>query len=114
MRALALATGLLLTCGTAAAADLTVKLGGIKSADGKVYVQLFGAADAAAFPDGKPLQEQQIAADTAGVSATFSGLAAGDYAVGAFHDANGNGKLDANFMGMPTEDVGNSGEKALA
>lgn len=114
MRALALAMGVLAGCGTAAAADLTVKLGGIKSAEGEVYVQLFSAADAAAFPDGPPSQEQRVPADTAGVSATFTGLAAGDYAVGAFHDTNGNGKLDANFMGMPTEDVGNSGEKALA
>lgn len=113
MRAMTLtALAALLVSGPAAAADLTVKLSGIKSTDGSVRVQLFSKADA--FPDGTPDQEQTLPASTDGVTATFKDLAAGEYAVGAFHDANGNGKLDANFMGMPTEDVGNSGEKALA
>lgn len=106
------AIGALALVGQAQAADLTVELSGIKSAEGVVRVQVF--SEAAAFPDGKPDQEQLLPANTAGVSATFTGLAAGEYAVAAYQDANENGKLDANFMGMPTEDVGNSGETALA
>ncbi|MEC9341416.1 MAG: DUF2141 domain-containing protein [Pseudomonadota bacterium] len=94
------------------AADLTVQLTGIKSADGTVLVQLF--TDPAQFPDGTADQEIRLPASEDGVAATFTGLAPGTYAVGAYHDANENGKLDANFMGMPTEDVGNSGEVALA
>ena len=31
-------------------------------------------------------------------------LPAGDYAFAVFHDANSNGKLDKNMLGMPTED----------
>lgn len=113
MRATTLAAlAALLASGPVAAADLTVKLSGIKSADGTVRVQLFSKPDA--FPDGTPDQQQNLPASTDGVTATFEDLAPGEYAVGAYHDANDNGKLDANFMGMPTEDVGNSGEKALA
>jgi uncharacterized protein (DUF2141 family) len=38
-------------------------------------------------------------------SATFEKVADGTYAVSAFHDANGNGKLDTNFIGIPKEAV---------
>jgi uncharacterized protein (DUF2141 family) len=36
----------------------------------------------------------------------FPELPAGDYAVAVVHDENGNGKLDTNFLGMPTEGWG--------
>ena len=36
----------------------------------------------------------------------FSNLAPGRYAAIAFHDENGNGKLDKNFLGVPTEPYG--------
>lgn len=32
--------------------------------------------------------------------------AAGDYVLAAFHDLNGNGKLDVNLFGVPTEPYG--------
>ena len=102
----------LLIAGGSSAADLTVELTGIKSPEGSVLVQLF--TDPAQFPDGTADEEVRLPANENGVTATFTGLAPGTYAVGAYHDANENGKLDANFMGMPTEDVGNSGEVALA
>lgn len=34
----------------------------------------------------------------------FKRVPAGVYGVSAFHDENGNGKLDTNFVGMPVED----------
>ena len=33
-------------------------------------------------------------------------LPAGTYAISCFHDVNGNGKLDTNFLGIPTEPYG--------
>lgn len=38
--------------------------------------------------------------------------AAGTYALAAFHDLNGNGKLDRNMLGIPTEPYGFSKEPA--
>jgi uncharacterized protein (DUF2141 family) len=35
----------------------------------------------------------------------FDDLVPGTYAMAAFHDENGNGKLDANFLGIPKEGV---------
>jgi len=34
----------------------------------------------------------------------FRNVAPGTYGISGFHDANDNGKLDTNFIGMPTED----------
>lgn len=35
-------------------------------------------------------------------------MPAGSYAIVAMHDENGNGKLDSNLVGMPTEGYGTS------
>ncbi len=34
----------------------------------------------------------------------FKGVPKGVYGISAFHDENANGKLDTNFIGLPTED----------
>jgi len=34
----------------------------------------------------------------------FRNIPPGTYGISAFHDANNNGKIDTNFLGMPTED----------
>jgi uncharacterized protein (DUF2141 family) len=39
-------------------------------------------------------------------SCTFSDLAPGTYAAAVIHDENGNGTLDKNFLGIPTEAYG--------
>jgi uncharacterized protein (DUF2141 family) len=39
---------------------------------------------------------------------TFKGVAPGTYAVAVYHDENGNGKIDSNFMGIPKEKTGAS------
>ena len=73
-------------------------------ATGAVVALLFDSADA--FADLRdPVATQTLAAD--GISdAIFEGLAPGRYAVLAFHDVNGNGILDLNFLGIPREPLG--------
>jgi len=53
--------------------------------------------------------ERTVAADVtkvAGATATctFKKIRPGTYGISAFHDANGNGKLDTNLVGYPIED----------
>jgi uncharacterized protein (DUF2141 family) len=36
----------------------------------------------------------------------FTGIASGTYAIAAYHDENANGKLDRNFIGIPSEPYG--------
>ena len=52
--------------------------------------------------DGRPVAAVTVAASGA-VVATFENLPAGDYAVKAFHDVDGDGEMDTNPFGMPTE-----------
>jgi uncharacterized protein (DUF2141 family) len=37
------------------------------------------------------------------ITVTFDNLRPGTYAVGAYHDENGNDHLDTNFLGLPVE-----------
>ena len=70
---------------------------------GTVVALLFDSADA--FADLRdPLKTRTLSAD--GTAVDFEGLAAGRYAVMVFHDVNGNGTLDQNFMGIPREPLG--------
>jgi uncharacterized protein (DUF2141 family) len=85
----------------AGAADLTIAIEGVASADGQLLVALYD--DAGAFP-GKPLRAIAVPAAAGLVRVQVKDLPAGDYAFAVYHDANGNGKLDRNVVGMPTED----------
>ncbi len=62
------------------------------------------SADPAAY-EGKapPVAEaiMPVTGDT--VTTTFTGLAPGTYAIRAFHDLDGDGKLGVNAFGVPTE-----------
>ena len=102
----ALSLALALTLGAAAtaasAATLTVTFTGIKTPIGAVMMSLTGSPEAW---DGKAAatDQRKIPADAATVTATFTDLKPGTYAVRAFHDIDGDGKLNVNPFGMPTE-----------
>jgi len=83
------------------AADLTIDVEGVASADGQVRVAVFNSADT--FPV-KPMRALAAPAHEGKVRLVVADLPAGDYAFAVYHDANGNGKLDRNTVGMPTED----------
>jgi uncharacterized protein (DUF2141 family) len=94
-----------LACGRAtgaAAADLTIRIEGVRSDRGNIYTALF--ATAASWPDGDRAEHQDKAPARRGtVTVVFRGLAPGIYAIGGFHDENGNGEFDKNFLGVPKE-----------
>ena len=83
-------------------ATLTVTLSGVKTATGAVMMSLAGSPEAY---DGKAAQAGQAMIPVVGtsVSYTFTGLTPGRYAIKAFHDVNGDGKMGANPFGIPTE-----------
>ena len=86
------------------AGDLTVQLTDIRAGTGIVKL---GLVDAAGF-DGKARPVQATGAPASGETQAFvfKDVAPGRYAVMVTHDENGNGKLDANMLGMPTEGYG--------
>jgi uncharacterized protein (DUF2141 family) len=85
-------------------AELVVTVSGLKSSEGFLGCALFSAAAADAFPlDSTQATTQRAKAQAQSMRCVFTGLPAGTYAVSAFHDLNGNGKTDRNFVGLPTE-----------
>ncbi|MTV36473.1 DUF2141 domain-containing protein [Duganella radicis] len=83
------------------AADLTINVEGVSSADGQVMVAIYNSAET--FPT-KPLRALTAPAHDGTVQLVAAELPAGEYAFALYHDANGNGKLDRNPVGMPIED----------
>ena len=91
----------------AAAADLGVGIEGLRSAEGDVRVALHRQVPDGDFPGDAGVVAATIRAAAPGaVRVVFADLAPGDYAVAAFHDADGDGELATNFLGMPTEGYG--------
>lgn len=98
---------LLTLCATPAleldAAELRVEIRGQNGDAGQINVGLSRNADG--FPDIR-YAGVRIPAHAAPAVAVFSGLPAGNYAVSAYHDENGNEQLDKNLLGLPTERYG--------
>lgn len=90
--------------------NLTVNIEGIKENKGYVLLILFkgedgfpGNSDKAYAYDGCEVKGNQA-------SLTFKDLPPGTYAIAALHDANSNGKMDTNMLGIPKEDYGASND----
>lgn len=84
------------------AARLIVTIDGLRNANGDVYVALFSKPYE--FPDGDYSDAHvKLKARTTPLTVVFDNLPPGTYAVGAYHDEDGNGKLDTNFLGYPIE-----------
>lgn len=72
--------------------------------------QLYSRGDG--FPGKPPFDaEQSVTVNAKTMTCAFSGIAPATYAVALFHDENGDGKLNTNFVGIPREGVGVSNNK---
>ena len=87
---------------------IQVGIVGLRNDKGQVLCALFSSArDFPKKPD-KAVARATSVISQGHASCGFRGVAAGRYAVSVFHDENSNGKLDTNFMGIPSEGVGAS------
>jgi len=89
------------------AADITVEILPLPSKEGTVVVSLFDSAKG--FPSAVTYGQRVAASrQVAGqpLRIVFTDLPAGRYAIVAFQDRDGNGKLTTNLMGIPTEVIG--------
>lgn len=90
------------------AAELTVTVINIRSERGDIRLSVYGSA--AEWPDKSTDDHDRVApARRRGVIFHFD-LPPGVYAVDCFHDENGNGRFDANFIGWPQEGFGFSND----
>ncbi len=93
--------------------QVTVSFHGLKGRNGYLRVALYDRADS--FPNGTPLAHKDVWLETLApqvpldlLTVTFDKLAPGVYAVCAFHDNRGSGRLTQNFLGIPQEEWGMS------
>jgi uncharacterized protein (DUF2141 family) len=91
------------------AADLKVEIRGMSSVEGTVNIALF---DGPGQFLAKPVASLKISAKERPLIAVFANLKPGTYAISTFHDANANGALDKNLLGLPTEKYGFSRDAA--
>jgi uncharacterized protein (DUF2141 family) len=67
---------------------------------GSVMVALY---DAAGYNGGQPVRAVRLDVASGQRTASFAGLEPGEYGIKAFHDVNGDGRMNQNPFGMPTE-----------
>lgn len=85
------------------ASRLVLNITGYEGQTGQMMVALY--ADGAAFNnEARPFRDAKMTVVGAQTTVIFDGLPNGDYAFKLYHDVNGNGRLDTNGMGIPTED----------
>ncbi|MCJ2186532.1 DUF2141 domain-containing protein [Novosphingobium beihaiensis] len=106
-RLMALLAGSLLPGAAPAGAPVEVAVSGIETASGKVHVDICPPAQ---FTRKDCPWSADTAARAGTTVVTVRGVPPGRYAAQAYWDANGNGKADRNFIGMPLERVGFSND----
>lgn len=84
------------------AAGLAIRFEGIETPTGQIMLSVFDNA-AAHDQGGKPVRAAIVPVESDAATAVFAGLPPGDYAVKAFHDVDGDGKMGTNPFGMPLE-----------
>lgn len=95
--------------GAASAGHLTLRIHDIPAGGGRLMIAV--VASEAAFDGDEPgIASFVLPASSASVALTTSALPDGHYAVRVMHDANGNGELDSNLVGIPTEAWGFSND----
>ena len=93
------------------AGELAIDVTGIRSDDGRVLLALHQERADVSFPDDEgAVAGVWINAVEGTFSLVFPGLAEGRYAVSVMHDENGDGALDTNLLGVPTEGYGFSND----
>ncbi|MEZ5503217.1 MAG: DUF2141 domain-containing protein [Halioglobus sp.] len=85
---------------------LVVEIAGLKDATGDVYIAVYDS-DATWLGDEPVLQKKVPIVEglDGDLVRTELHLPLGEYAMSAFHDKNGNGEMDTNFIGMPREPI---------
>jgi uncharacterized protein (DUF2141 family) len=96
----------LLLIADAPAAPIEVQVTGVRSAQGAVWVSVCPEKQ---FLGDCPMSAS-VPARIGAVTVVLSNVPPGRYAVQAFHDANGNGKVDRNWLGVPREGIGFSND----
>ena len=83
---------------------LKVEITNLKSSKGKLLIGIYKPGKK--FTDGEPVASKIIEVNSKGNQVTTFDLEPGRYALALYHDINGNGEMDKNFVGIPKEPYG--------
>lgn len=97
---------LMLIAPAAQAATLVIRAEGVSAEQGMVYA---GICDTS-FEEATCPYKDRGQAKGGVVEMRVRNVKPGAYAIAVFHDTNGNGKLDRNFIGLPSEPYGFSND----
>lgn len=91
--------------GRVEAADLMVTIHHVRSAAGVISVAVYDS-EMSFLMNGSQIASADVMAMPGDTPVLFKNLPPGTYAVAAFHDENGSGMFDTNFLGLPIEGYG--------
>lgn len=92
----------------AATSTLVVEVGPLEDQGGFVGCALFAAAKGFPNESAQAKAAVRVPAKGKAVTCTFPNLTPGTYAVSVMHDEDGDGELDTNLLGIPSEGYGAS------
>lgn len=86
--------------------SLTVTINGLKNQRGQVCLSLFSGGRGFPSSSDRAVVARCVKLENAPLTVKFENLKPGSYAIAAFHDANSDGVLNRNLLGIPTEEFG--------
>lgn len=98
---------LLFATQSVSAAELVIHITNKKDVNGVAFIAIIPESEADKFPDGKAFLTKTIAMQSnEKTKFIVKDISPGTYTANGFLDLNGNGKLDFNLVGAPTEPYG--------
>lgn len=85
--------------------SITINISGLKEVRGNLLIAFYNNEKDFLTPH-KAVYERTVRVTAKTQTVKMQNIARGTYAVAIIHDVNSNGKLDTNFLGIPTEPVG--------
>lgn len=89
-------------------ASLVIELNGMQGNEGAVVYAVW-SGPSGWLEDGA-VREGSVPVANGASTIVLDGLPYGEYAVSAYHDRNGNGRLDTGLFGIPKEPIGTSND----
>lgn len=89
---------------------VSVEIAGIGGSDGQMVVSVYDSKKSWLK---RPIMQEVVSCESVGEDGTMSveiSMPAGEYAVHVYHDLDSNGKMKANFIGIPKEPTGVSND----
>lgn len=91
---------------TREAGNITLRVSGVQSSSGLITAVLYGDNPDDFLVRGRRLQRVRVPATGGTTELCMSVEEPGTYAIGLYHDENGNRRFDKNWVGIPAEGFG--------